>query len=133
MYRHLCSYICIYTYTELYVCTPMYYYMYVYTYVLLLDTKKLIRTYHAHVINITHFRYSKNAYTHTLLIYTYIHIYIITDTSYIQIYNTHTHYSYSLYIGTLLRGIKREDVTRGQVLAAPGSIKIYKKFEVCFY
>ncbi len=32
-------------------------------------------------------------------------------------------------IGALLRGVGREDVERGQVLAAPGSIKPYKKFE----
>ena len=32
-------------------------------------------------------------------------------------------------IGALLRGTKREDVERGQVLAAPGSIKPHHKFE----
>lgn len=32
-------------------------------------------------------------------------------------------------IGALLRGTKREDVERGQVLAAPGSIKPHRKFE----
>ena len=32
-------------------------------------------------------------------------------------------------IGALMRGTKREDVERGQVLAAPGSIKPHKKFE----
>lgn len=32
-------------------------------------------------------------------------------------------------IGVLLRGIKREEVQRGQVLAKPGSIKGYKEFE----
>lgn len=31
--------------------------------------------------------------------------------------------------GALLRGVKREDVERGQVLAAPGSIKPHTKFE----
>lgn len=31
-------------------------------------------------------------------------------------------------VGTLVRGIKKEDVERGQVLAAPGSIKPHKKF-----
>ena len=31
--------------------------------------------------------------------------------------------------GLLLRGIKKEDVERGQVLAAPGSIKPYRKFK----
>src|SRR5947208_9425870 len=31
-------------------------------------------------------------------------------------------------VGTLLRGIKREDVERGQVLAKPGSITPHKKF-----
>jgi len=32
-------------------------------------------------------------------------------------------------IGALLRGVDRESVERGQVLAAPGTIKPYKKFE----
>ena len=32
-------------------------------------------------------------------------------------------------IGALLRGVERESVERGQVLAAPGTIKPYKKFE----
>ncbi|MEJ6113500.1 elongation factor Tu [Aeromonas salmonicida] len=32
-------------------------------------------------------------------------------------------------IGVLLRGVKREDVERGQVLAKPGSIKPHTKFE----
>lgn len=32
-------------------------------------------------------------------------------------------------VGCLLRGLKREDVERGQVLAAPGSIKPHKKFK----
>ena len=32
-------------------------------------------------------------------------------------------------IGALLRGVQRTDVERGQVLAAPGSIKPHKKFE----
>ena len=32
-------------------------------------------------------------------------------------------------VGVLLRGTKREDVERGQVLAAPGSIKPHTKFE----
>lgn len=32
-------------------------------------------------------------------------------------------------VGLLLRGIKREDVVRGQVVCKPGSIKPYKKFE----
>ena len=32
-------------------------------------------------------------------------------------------------IGALMRGTKREDVERGQVLAKPGSIKPHKKFE----
>ena len=36
-------------------------------------------------------------------------------------------------IGALLRGVKREDVLRGQVLAAPGSVKTYKKFEAQVY
>jgi elongation factor Tu len=36
-------------------------------------------------------------------------------------------------IGCLLRGLKREDVERGQVLAKPGSIKPYKKFKAEVY
>ena len=32
-------------------------------------------------------------------------------------------------VGCLLRGIGKEDVERGQVLAAPGSVTIHKKFE----
>jgi len=36
-------------------------------------------------------------------------------------------------IGALLRGTKREDVERGQVLAAPGSIKPHTKFEAEVY
>ena len=32
-------------------------------------------------------------------------------------------------VGALLRGVKREDVVRGQVLAKPGSIKPHTKFE----
>lgn len=36
-------------------------------------------------------------------------------------------------VGVLLRGTKREDVERGQVLAKPGSIKPHKKFEAEVY
>jgi len=36
-------------------------------------------------------------------------------------------------VGVLLRGIKREDVERGQVLAKPGSIKPHTKFEAEVY
>jgi elongation factor Tu len=36
-------------------------------------------------------------------------------------------------IGALLRGIKREDVVRGQVMAKPGSIKPHKKFKAEAY
>lgn len=32
-------------------------------------------------------------------------------------------------VGLLIRGIKKEDVERGQVLVAPGSVKPHKKFE----
>eukprot|EP00775_Hariotina_reticulata_P009374 gene9374-9537_t len=32
-------------------------------------------------------------------------------------------------VGLLLRGIKREDVQRGQVVCKPGSIKVYSEFE----
>jgi len=35
--------------------------------------------------------------------------------------------------GLLLRGIKREEIKRGQVLAKPGSIKPYTKFECEVY
>ncbi|KAJ1768791.1 translation elongation factor Tu [Coemansia sp. RSA 1843] len=36
-------------------------------------------------------------------------------------------------MGALLRGVKREDLTRGQVLAAPGTIKAHKKFIASLY
>ncbi|KAJ1902912.1 translation elongation factor Tu [Coemansia sp. IMI 209127] len=36
-------------------------------------------------------------------------------------------------MGALLRGIKREDMTRGQVLAAPGTMKAHKKFIASLY
>ncbi len=36
-------------------------------------------------------------------------------------------------IGALLRGVKREDIERGQVLAAPGSITPHKKFKAECY
>ena len=36
-------------------------------------------------------------------------------------------------VGLLLRGTKREDVERGQVLAKPGSIKPHTKFEAEVY
>lgn len=36
-------------------------------------------------------------------------------------------------LGCLLRGIKREDVTRGQVLCAPGTVKAFDKFEAEIY
>jgi elongation factor Tu len=36
-------------------------------------------------------------------------------------------------VGVLLRGIKKEDVQRGQVLAKPGSIKPHKKFKAEVY
>jgi elongation factor Tu len=36
-------------------------------------------------------------------------------------------------IGVLLRGLKREDVERGQILCAPGSVKQAKKFEAEIY
>lgn len=36
-------------------------------------------------------------------------------------------------VGALLRGVKREDVLRGQVLAAPGTVKTYKKFKAEVY
>jgi len=36
-------------------------------------------------------------------------------------------------MGALLRGIKREQIRRGQVLAVPGSIKAAKKFKAQLY
>lgn len=33
-------------------------------------------------------------------------------------------------VGLLLRGLKRDDILRGQVIAKPGSIKTCNKFEV---
>lgn len=36
-------------------------------------------------------------------------------------------------MGALLRGIKREQVRRGQVICAPGSIKSVKKFQAQIY
>lgn len=36
-------------------------------------------------------------------------------------------------MGALLRGIKREEIRRGQVLAAPGTIKAAKKFMAQLY
>ncbi|MCB0338481.1 MAG: elongation factor Tu, partial [Bdellovibrionales bacterium] len=36
-------------------------------------------------------------------------------------------------VGCLLRGLKREDVERGQVLAHPGTIKPHKKFKAETY
>ena len=36
-------------------------------------------------------------------------------------------------VGVLLRGTKREDVERGQVLCDPGSIKPHTKFEAQVY
>lgn len=36
-------------------------------------------------------------------------------------------------MGALLRGIKREQIRRGQVIAAPGSIKPVKKFQAQIY
>jgi elongation factor Tu len=36
-------------------------------------------------------------------------------------------------IGALLRGVKREDIERGQVLAKPGSITPHKKFKAEVY
>eukprot|EP00924_Labyrinthula_sp_SR-Ha-C_P014405 snap_masked-scaffold_20-processed-gene-5.54-mRNA-1 protein AED:0.02 eAED:0.02 QI:0/-1/0/1/-1/1/1/0/436 len=36
-------------------------------------------------------------------------------------------------VGVLLRGVKREEITRGQVLCAPGSTSAHKKFECQVY
>ena len=36
-------------------------------------------------------------------------------------------------MGCLLRGIKREQIKRGQVIIAPGSVKAIKKFQAQVY
>ena len=36
-------------------------------------------------------------------------------------------------VGVLLRSVKRDDVKRGQVLSAPGTVKTYKKFKAEIY
>ncbi|KAI4341726.1 hypothetical protein MLD38_026416 [Melastoma candidum] len=36
-------------------------------------------------------------------------------------------------VGLLLRGLKREDIQRGQVIAKPNTVKTYKKFEAEIY
>lgn len=36
-------------------------------------------------------------------------------------------------MGALLRGVKREQLRRGQILAVPGSIKAAKKFKAQLY
>jgi len=36
-------------------------------------------------------------------------------------------------MGALLRGVKREQVRRGQVIIAPGSMKAVKKFQAQIY
>ena len=36
-------------------------------------------------------------------------------------------------MGILLRGVKRDDVKRGQVICAPGTVKTYKKFKAEIY
>ncbi|XP_059625807.1 elongation factor Tu, mitochondrial [Cornus florida] len=36
-------------------------------------------------------------------------------------------------VGLLLRGLKREDIQRGQVIAKPGTVKTYKRFEAEIY
>lgn len=36
-------------------------------------------------------------------------------------------------VGVLLRGIKKTDIRRGQIISKPGSIKAYKKFEAQVY
>ena len=36
-------------------------------------------------------------------------------------------------VGVLLRGVKREDIKRGQVLAQPGTAKTHTKFEAEVY
>ncbi|KAA8548562.1 hypothetical protein F0562_000171 [Nyssa sinensis] len=36
-------------------------------------------------------------------------------------------------VGLLLRGLKRDDVQRGQVISKPGTLKTYKRFEAEIY
>ncbi|MEY2488195.1 MAG: elongation factor Tu, partial [Verrucomicrobiota bacterium] len=36
-------------------------------------------------------------------------------------------------VGVLLRGVKKEDVERGQVIAKPGSITPHRKFKADIY
>ncbi|XP_059660532.1 elongation factor Tu, mitochondrial-like isoform X2 [Cornus florida] len=36
-------------------------------------------------------------------------------------------------VGLLLRGLKRDDIQRGQVIAKPGTVKTYKRFEAEIY
>lgn len=36
-------------------------------------------------------------------------------------------------VGVLLRGLKRDDISRGQVLGKPGSVKTHKKFQAEVY
>jgi elongation factor Tu len=36
-------------------------------------------------------------------------------------------------VGILLRGLKRDNIQRGQVIAATGSVKTYKKFKAEVY
>lgn len=36
-------------------------------------------------------------------------------------------------MGALLRGVKREQIKRGQVIVAPGSMKSVKKFQAQIY
>jgi len=36
-------------------------------------------------------------------------------------------------VGLLMRGMKRDDIYRGQVVCAPGTVKTYKKFNAEVY
>ena len=36
-------------------------------------------------------------------------------------------------VGALLRGVKRDEIRRGQVLAKPGSVKTYNSFDAEVY
>ena len=36
-------------------------------------------------------------------------------------------------VGLLMRGMKRDDISRGQVVCAPGTVKTYKKFNAEVY
>ena len=49
-------------------------------------------------------------------------------------FRKNVNFSFELFnIGALLRGVSREDIQRGQVLAKPGTITPHKKFKAEVY